>query len=125
MALKRYTEPGGGFIREDGHHIPITLDATAEDAGHVGFETHLRRGLALGKVTATGKYKQYDDAVNPADGTQVCAGYLYVDVDMLDGGAAAIDRPAVLLVTGVVDSEKVIGSDAAAVTDLDGKIWHV
>jgi hypothetical protein len=123
MALKHYTEPGGGFIREDGHHIPITLDAAAVDAGHTGFTTHLRRGLALGRITSSSKYAQYNDGAS--DGTQVCRGYLYVDVEMLDGGAAPIDRPAVLLVTGVVDQEKVIGSDAAARTDLDGKIWHV
>lgn len=123
MALKRYTEPGGGFIREDGHHIPIMLDLTAADAQHVGFDSHLRRGLALGRVSATGKYKHYNDGAS--DGTQVCRGYLYVDVDMLDGGSVRVDRPAVLLVTGVVDQSKLIGSDAAAVTDLDGKIWHV
>lgn len=123
MTLKRYTEPGGGFIREDGHHIPITLDSTAVDAGHTDHTTHLRRGLALGQITGSGKYAQYDDTAD--DGTEVCVGYLYVDVDMLDGGAVAVDRPAVLLVTGVVDEDKVIGSDSAAQVDLAGKIWHV
>lgn len=123
MGLIKSTEPGGGFIREDGHHIPIIIDATAVDAGHTGYTTHLRKGLAMGKVTATGQYKQY--AAGAGDGTETCVGYLYSDVDMVAGEAAAADRAGVLLVTGVVDNSKVIGSDAAAITDLAGKIWHV
>lgn len=123
MGLIKNTEPGGGFIREDGHHITITIDSTAVDAGHTGYTTHLRKGLAMGKVTATGRYKQY--APGASDGTQTCLGYLYSDVDMVAGEAAAANRGGVLLVTGVVDNDKVIGSDAAAIVDLDGRIWHV
>lgn len=124
MALKRYTQPGGGFIRRLVLEVPgITLDASAVDAGHVGFETHLRRGLALGKISGSGKYAQYDDTAQ--DGTQTCLGYLFEDVDMLDGGSEAVDRPGVILVLGLVDRSKVFGSDAAAEVDLTDKIWHV
>lgn len=124
MGLRTFSQPGSGFIREDGHHIPVTVDAKARDAGHVGHETHLRAGLAMAKVTASGRYKEYNDA--NADGTEVFVGYLYAEVDVTIGGKVdEADVPGVLLVTGVVDESKVIGIDAAGKADVAGQIFHV
>lgn len=55
-----------------GHNV--VLDGTTRDAGNTGYTTSLRPGLLLGKITATGKFKQWNPAAT--DGTQFIAGVL-------------------------------------------------
>jgi len=57
------------FDSEGIEHFVVTIDKTAEDAGSPNGVTYLRKGLLLGKVTATGRYKQFDGAA--VDGTQL------------------------------------------------------
>jgi hypothetical protein len=45
----------------------------------------------VGKITATGKYANYDDSL--ANGTQVAAGILYAEVDV----SGAVDQPAEMI----------------------------
>jgi hypothetical protein len=56
------------------------LDSTAVDAGNSP-TTELRRGLLLGRVTSTGKLKQYNPTAT--DGTQYAIGPLFQEVNML------------------------------------------
>jgi hypothetical protein len=50
------------------------LDGTSRDAGNTGFTSVLRPGLIMAQVTATGKWKQFDNAA--VDGTQFARGIL-------------------------------------------------
>ncbi len=73
---------------------------------------NLVAGTVVGKVTASGKYKNYDDGA--ADGSEVAAGVLYADVD-----ASAADTAGVILARlAEVNNNLLTGSDANGVTDL-------
>lgn len=61
-----------------GHNVVI--DGASRDAGNTGYTTSLRPGLLLGKVTSTGKFKQWNPAAT--DGTQFIAGVLLHSVFM-------------------------------------------
>lgn len=51
--------PAGGVI----------IDSSARDNGHLDGATHLRRGLLLGRIDATGRFKEYDPQAS--DGSEV------------------------------------------------------
>lgn len=103
------------------------IDSTAVDAGSSP-TTVLRRGLLLGKVTATGNLKQYDSAA--VDGTEDVYGVLDVELNMLDNLGQAIDRDAPVIVNAPLKSEMLLikgaafighADQAAATTDLKAK----
>jgi len=72
----------------------------------------LAAGTVLGKITASGKYKAYNNGAG--DGSQTAAGVLYSACDATGG-----DKEAVAIVRlAEVSSELLTGSDANAVTDL-------
>ena len=80
----------------------------------------LNAGVAMGKITATGKYGQYDDAA--VDGREDMVGLLGepVDARTADGDAQG------LLVVGfvVVDENKTTGVDANGKIDVgDRFVW--
>jgi len=52
----------------------VVLDGASRDAGNAGFTTTLRPGLLLGRVSSTGKLKQWDPTAT--DGTQRIAAVL-------------------------------------------------
>lgn len=60
----------------------------------------LTRGTVLGIVTASGKYKVYDNAAS--DGSQVARGLLVTDVDATSG-----DVPVSMYVTGEFNKDAV------------------
>lgn len=60
----------------------IQVDGSARDAGNGATTNVLRPGLVLGKITATGKYKQYDPAAT--DGSQTARLILENEVRMTD-----------------------------------------
>lgn len=105
-------------------YATVQLDNTARDPLNTTFRTtYLRPGLALGKVTATGRYKEYDDA--DGDGTEVARCILAQGVDLLDPlGNVRTDHPAgvSVVVGGHVDPAYIIGKvsmlDANGKTDL-------
>lgn len=77
-------------------------------------------GVVVAKVTATGKYRQYNDA--NSDGTQVAAGHLLTTVDLHGTTSAVVeDVTAALYWHGEVISANLPtnhGLDAAAKVDL-------
>lgn len=95
--------------------VAIVIDAAAEDAENTP-TTSLRKGLVLGKVTATGKYKQYDDAAQ--DGTAVARLILEDEVDLLDESGVAADTEAVGGFRGDFVAAALIGLDANGRADL-------
>lgn len=109
--VKTKTSTPTDFVKS-GHMIvkQITVDGAARDSGNSP-TNKLRKGLLLGKVTATGKYKQYDDTAS--DGTEVAAGILLDEVNVHDEDGNDQDRIATILVHGVVDDSKIYGKDAS------------
>jgi len=93
--------------------ITAILVSTAQDAqagnsiNNPNRATILRAGLVLGKITATGKYKEYNNA--SGDGSEVAAAILMQDVDMLiPGTATPQDTGAVIATIGEFDQNQLI-----------------
>jgi len=106
--------------------VGVTLVSTARDnydedgsTAHTPTTT-LRKGLVLGKVTASGKYAQYDD--NASDGTEVAAGILEEEVNLLDANATAQDTDGTMVIHAYVDESQLYGIDANGKTDLSDQI---
>lgn len=69
-------------------------------------------GQVLGKITASGKYTEYDNGAS--DGTQAAAAILYAAAD----GSAADVQATVIIRDAEISSSALTGSDANGVTDL-------
>lgn len=93
----------------------VIISSAARDATATR-TTKLRPGLVLGQITASKKYKEYDNSAS--DGSQVAKGILAHTTDLLDADAAAQDAEAVMVDNGRVDNAKLYGIDAAGRTDL-------
>jgi len=108
---------GREFIINNDHvmTIGVVLVSTTTDSGN-NPTTTLRRGLTLGKITASGKYAAYSDS--GSDGEAVCRGILMEDLDMLDDTGTAADKQANMLIHGYVDYSQLIGIDSNGLTDL-------
>lgn len=78
-----------------------------------GSLTRYEAGLVLGIVTATGRYAPYDNA--HSDGTEVAVGVLSetTDADDDDNGTEIV-----VIKSGILFADKLIGLDSAAKTDL-------
>lgn len=107
---------------EQAKHVPVQIDLAAADAGlPAGYPAGtLRSGLVLGKVTATGLYKQYDNGA--ADGTEQARGILFHPVRLRDpfGNTLPASTPVFgeMIVEAVVDGTLLQGIDANGRTDL-------
>ena len=66
----------------------IVIDSAATHAGR-NPTTTLRKGLAMGKVTATGKYTGFDP--DGSDGTEIARGILDQDCDLKNPDGTSID----------------------------------
>ena len=116
-----YNEPNRAYIVNDAtlERVAVEILPAARDAGNTAFRTtYLRQGLCLGKVTASGKYKEYDDG--DSDGTQTVAAILDEDVDVLDefGNAVTGAIVAAVIIKGFLDADHLIGIDANGKADL-------
>lgn len=82
-------------------------------------------GLVLGRVTATGYYKAYDDAAS--DGSQTAVAVLMDDVALEDrpdsspSGAASGTSIGRGIFSGYLFKDKLTGLDANGITDLGAK----
>lgn len=96
--------------------LPVRLVRTGTDYS---------AGLVLGRVTATGFYKNYDDSAS--DGSQVAAGVLFEDVLLEDRSdsspslGASGTAVARCIFGGEVFQDKLTGLDAAAKVDLGAR----
>lgn len=97
-----------------------TIVSTAVDSGNTPTST-IRRGLVMGTITASGKFKQY--AATATDGSQIVTGILLWGRNMLDiRTGTAIDRPSELLIGGVVlKTSQLIGFDENARRQLSNR----
>ena len=125
MSEQRY--PIAGFSAEetatpsefllDSHVMQkgCTVASSARDSGN-SVSTTLRPGLVLGKITASGKYAQYDPSAS--DGTEVAAGILKDQIKVIDANANAVDAHGNVVFHGRVDESALHGCDDAAKADL-------
>jgi len=102
------------------------LDAAAVDAGSTPTTT-LRKGLCLGQITATGKFAQYDPLAE--DGTEVFAGVLGDQVNMLNGALDEVtpvdQHVGCIIQSGILIENRLIGLDAAAkASEIGSKIIY-
>ena len=70
-----------GGTRAEILEMGFQIDSTAVDAGSNNTKV-LRPGLAMGKITATGLLKQFDNAA--VDGTQNLVGFLKEETPLID-----------------------------------------
>lgn len=72
--------------------VTIVLSTAAEDANSPNGTTFLRRGLLLGKITASGLYKEFDSAA--LDGSEVSADVVVlgqnVDLSLISANQVAV-----------------------------------
>lgn len=100
----------------------ITLDPALFTSGTHFPSGYVKSGTVLAKVTSTGFFGPYNDALT--NGQQIAAGHLFNSVPMATGGAK---QGAPLLEHGFVVEAKLPtnhGLDAAAKTDLAGRIQY-
>lgn len=121
------TVSGAEYVLDRGvgqvQHHPgqIIIDSTATDTRR-NPSTTLEKGLALGKVTASGRWKGYLDS--NSDGTQVARGVLDEVVDLLDeNGTAQHYYGASMVIRAAIDKAKVFDQggtaiDSAGLTDI-------
>ncbi|RLC36045.1 hypothetical protein DRH29_05310 [candidate division Kazan bacterium] len=105
MAYTSYTYTLPTFVHTDQPFVVV----------HVVAGASVSKGTVAGEVTATGKYKAYNNSAS--DGTETAKGIFLAD--------ASTDEVVPLLVFGVVKESEVTGVDSAAKTDLAGKIWFL
>ena len=99
------------------------IDSTARD----GASTRLRRGLLLGRVTATKKLREWDSGAS--DGSETLYGVLNVELELLELGQAT-ERYAPVVVQAPLKTEHLLiqgtplldhADSAAAITALQAK----
>jgi len=115
LGSKKTSDPSEYKLSDHAIVIGVTIDSAARDSGNTPTTT-LRKGLVLGKVTASGKYKEYDDAA--IDGTETAVCILDDEVKVVDEDGNAADAAATGLIHGYVDESDLIGIDANGKTDL-------
>lgn len=101
-------------------HFPgqIIIDSTARDARR-NPNTTLEKGLALGRITASGRYTGYDP--DGTDGTDTARGVLDETVHLLDGnGTAQHHYHASMMIRGLYDLTLVFDEDGTAI-DANGR----
>lgn len=97
-------QPGGiGF----GYTPSITLDVSTFTAATHYANGYFPSGIALGKITASGKYGPYDATAN--DGRETCAGYLFSAVKVPNLLDLTVDAGAAMVAAfAVVDTAKLL-----------------
>lgn len=79
--------------------------SSSTDSGNTPTTT-LRKGLAMGRITSTGKLTPY--SASATDGSEIPVGFLMADVDMLNASGMAVDKTCVLMVAGPVLAAQVL-----------------
>ena len=100
--------------------IAVVLDSTAVDSGNTP-TTLLRRGLLLGKLSASNQYVDYDPTAT--DGSEIAVGILLDNVNMLNAAGSAVDKVAEMVWFGYVKAAQLLNLDALARRQLAGRIW--
>lgn len=97
---------GGDVTRIPILQRQVVIDGTARDEGNLQSPV-LRQGLLMGRVTATGKLKEYNPAA--ADGSEVVYGVLGIEI-LTQDVLSNVDRDAVapVVVLGPIRASKML-----------------
>lgn len=92
--------------------IPVMIDSSVGS---------IPVGTALGQITSTGKYAPYNDA--HSDGTNVCSGFLGVDMTNDYPSLAGIDLVSDMWISGnfVLSKLTAAGLDSNGIADLGAR----
>ena len=93
----------------------IMMDSSARDGTNTT-TYELRRGLVLGKITSSGKMKEYDPSAG--DGSETAVGILNEHVRLKDAEDNYVDAACAMVWHGYAISNQCIGLDDGAKTDL-------
>lgn len=88
--------------------VSIIVASTARDPNSPNSTSILRAGLILGKITASGKYAQYNNAAS--DGTETAVGILVNTIDLRDSTGTQQDTPAVMATVAEIDANNIPAS---------------
>lgn len=117
------TDDPSWLVADHGQNLNLsaTFDVSLfveEDHFPDGF---LKSGIPVGKVTATGLYGPYDDSED--DGRQVCVGFLYSPLTVVDGlGSPETVFGAIYTHGGVVEANLPVEIDANGKADVAAHI---
>jgi len=92
---------------------PAVIASTAVDAGNTP-TTHLRAGLLMGVVSATGEWKEWDSG--ETDGTEVIQGVLVQDASTSQRGTAVQQYGGWVMTGGQVMAARLLVPGAASHT---------
>ena len=118
MGTEQSDVDSGPFIKNTQGQVFLGLhiQKDSEDAGNVGKETTLRKGVLLIRIETgadAGKYAPADHGDVPASNAIVQAAILGEDVDMLGSdGTTVATRNVSAVIGGVIDEDKLIIVDA-------------
>jgi len=110
-----------------GFTFPVMLSsASRDDFGSPAHSpsTTIRRGIVLGRVTASKEFIDYDASITPATGQEVAICFLDEEVNLLNEvSGAAEDKLATAHLGGVYEGTTATSPniDAGALTDIRGK----
>lgn len=125
MATQYEKLPVPGFVSPtadytDPEILYSTVGFTQKGVTLAGGQGVLAAGTVLGQKTADKKYYAYSNAA--ADGTQTARGVLRHAADTGVIVNAAYDQQGNIVIAGILKSTLVVGSDAAALTDLGATV---
>lgn len=98
----------------------ITLNASLFTLGTHYPAGYLKSGIVLGKVTATGLYGPYNDALS--NGQEVAVGILFTSIPLPATVDSTVKPQGVMLRHCMVIESKLVGIDTAGKTDLAGRV---
>lgn len=99
---------------------PVTLNASLFTLGTHYPNGFLKSGIVLGKVTATGLYGPYNDALS--NGQEVAVGILFTSVPLPSTVDSTTKPQGAMLRHAIVIESKLVGIDAAGKTDLASRV---
>lgn len=121
MATQYEFQPVPGFYSPTGDYtdpeiLYSTVGFTQKGVTIASGQGVLAAGTVIGQKTADKKYYAYNNA--HSDGTETARGVLRRAVDTGTTVLAARDQVSNIVIAGILKYSMVVGSDAAALTDL-------
>lgn len=100
--------------------VGVQLKSTTVDA-RMSPTTTLQRGLALGRISATGLYQEC--ITTATDGSEICRGFLFAGVNMLDATGTAAQKQGRMVWWGSLKSGQLGGLNAYIRNQVQNRIW--
>lgn len=118
LPVPSYTSPTGDYV--DPEILYSTVGFTQKGVTIGSGQGVLAAGTVIGQKTSDKKYYAYNNA--NSNGTQTASGILRRAVDTGTTVSAANDQVSNIVIAGILKYSMVVGSDAAALTDLGATV---